>query len=141
MRDHGHHSLSALAAQQDKHHLSVAGGRGLVAYAVRGQIAFAAGDPLCADADREAAARDWLEHCRRNGWTPCVYEAAEERRALYGHLGLRSLKMAEEAIVELPSFSLAGGSRAALRSMVHKVRRRGLEVRRYERTVRRGARD
>ncbi|HEY7923509.1 MAG TPA: VTT domain-containing protein, partial [Vicinamibacteria bacterium] len=43
VRDHGHHSLSALAAQQDKHHLSVAGGRGLVAYAVRGQIAFAAG--------------------------------------------------------------------------------------------------
>lgn len=133
VRDHGHHSLSALAAQQDKHHLSVAGGRGLVAYAVRGPIAFAAGDPLCADADREAAARDWLEHCRRNGWTPCVYEAAEERRALYGHLGLRSLKMAEEAIVELPSFSLAGGSRAALRSMVHKVKRQGLEVTRYER--------
>jgi phosphatidylglycerol lysyltransferase len=133
VRDHGHHSLSALAAQHDKHHLSVADGRGLVAYAVRGQIAFAAGDPLCADADREAAARDWLEHCRRNGWTPCVYEAAEERRELYGHLGLRSLKMAEEAIVELPSFSLAGGSRAALRSMVHKVKRQGLEVSRYER--------
>ena len=121
------------AAQQDKHHLSVASGRGLVAYAVRGPVAFAAGDPLCADADSEAAARDWLEHCRKNGWTPCVYEAAEERRELYAHLGLRSLKMAEEAIVELPSFSLAGGARASLRSMVHKVRRQGLEVERYER--------
>jgi phosphatidylglycerol lysyltransferase len=41
--------------------------------------------------------------------------------------------MAEEAIVELPSFSLAGGKRAALRSMVHKVTRMGLEVRRYDR--------
>ena len=38
--------------------------------------------------------------------------------------------------MELPSFSLAGGSRAALRSMVHKVRRRGLEVRRYDRRCR-----
>ena len=134
--EHGRYSLSALAAQQDKHQLSVAGGRGLVAYAVRGRVALAAGDPLCADADREAAAREWLEHCRRNGWTPCVYEAAEERRELYRHLGLRSLKMAEEAIVELASFSLAGGSRASLRSMVKKVTRLGITVRRYDRRAR-----
>jgi hypothetical protein len=50
VRNYGHRSLSALAAQQDKHLLTVASGRGLVAYAVRGPVAFAAGDPLCADA-------------------------------------------------------------------------------------------
>ena len=44
-----------------------------------------------------------------------------------------SLKIAEEALIELPAFSLAGGKRAALRSMVHKVTRMGLEVRRYDR--------
>jgi phosphatidylglycerol lysyltransferase len=41
--------------------------------------------------------------------------------------------MAEEAILDLGSFSLAGGKRAALRSMVHKVARLGLVVRRYDR--------
>ena len=96
---------------------------------------FAAGDPLCAEADLEACARDWLEHCRHNGWTPCVYEAAEEALAVYRRLGLRSLKMAEEAIVDLGSFSLAGGKRAALRSMVHKATRMGLAVRRYDRAA------
>ena len=133
VREHGRRSLSAFAAQEDKHHLVVAGGRGLVAYAVRGHVAFAAGDPLCAEADLEACAREWLSHCRRNGWTPCVYEAAEECLPVYHRLGLRSLKMAEEAIVDLGSFSLAGGKRAALRSMVHKVTRMGLAVRRYDR--------
>jgi lysylphosphatidylglycerol synthetase-like protein (DUF2156 family)/membrane protein DedA with SNARE-associated domain len=133
VREHGRRSLSAFAAQGDKHHLVVSAGRGLVAYAVRGQVAFAAGDPLCADADLEACARGWLEHCRHNGWTPCVYEAAEECLPVYRRLGLRSLKMAEEAIVDLGSFSLAGGKRAALRSMVHKVTRMGLVVRRYDR--------
>jgi lysylphosphatidylglycerol synthetase-like protein (DUF2156 family) len=71
-------------------------------------------------------------HCRRHGWIPCVYQAAEESLSAY-RLGLRSLKTAEEAIVDLGSFSLAGGKRAALRSMVHKVARMGLVVRRYER--------
>jgi len=74
-----------------------------------------------------------MERCRHNGWTPCVYEGAEEALPVYRRLGLRSLKMAEEAIVDLASFSLAGGKRAALRSMVHKVTRMGLAVRPYER--------
>lgn len=133
VREHGRHSLSAFAAQEDKHHLIVADGRGLVAYAVRGHVGFAAGDPLCAEADLEACARDWLDHCRHSGWTPCVYEAAEESLAVYRRLSLRYLKMAEEAIVDLGSFDLSGGKRAALRSMVHKVTRMGLAVRRYDR--------
>ena len=135
VREHGRRSLSAFAAQEDKHHLMVAGGRGLVAFAVRGRVAFAAGDPLCAEADLEACARDWLGHCRHNGWTPCVYESAEESLPVYHRLGLRSIKMAEEAIVDLGSFSLAGGKRAALRSMVHKVTRMGLAVRPYDRAA------
>jgi phosphatidylglycerol lysyltransferase len=135
VREHGSHSLAAMAAQDDKHHLVVADGRGVVAYAVRGPVAFAAGDPLCAEADLESAAREWVAHCTRNGWTPCVYEAAEERLPVYRGLGLHGLKTAEEAIVDLGSFSLAGGQRSALRSMVHKVARMGLVVRRYERAA------
>ncbi|HXK09938.1 MAG TPA: phosphatidylglycerol lysyltransferase domain-containing protein [Vicinamibacteria bacterium] len=133
VREHGRRSLSAFAAQDDKHHLLVAGGRGLVAYAVRGHVAFAAGDPLCAEGDLEEGTREWLRHCLQNGWTPCIYEAPEESLSVYHRLGLRSLKMAEEAIVDLASFSLAGGKRAALRSMVHKVTRMGLVVRGYDR--------
>jgi phosphatidylglycerol lysyltransferase len=133
VRAHGRRSLSSFAAAPDKHHLAVAGGRGLVAYAVRGHVALAAGDPLCAPVDLEEAAREWVEHCHRNGWTACVYEATDEALPVYERLGLRALKMAEEAIIDLASFSLAGGKRAALRSMVHKVTRMGLVVRRYER--------
>ncbi len=132
---HGGRSLAAFATQDDKHHLAVAEGRGLVAFALRSGVAFAVGDPLAAPCDIEAAARDFLAHCRRHGWLPCFYEAAADSLPVYHRLGLRSLKMAEEAIVDLPGFSLAGGKRAALRSMVHKVSRMGLEVRRYERRL------
>ncbi|HVO12994.1 MAG TPA: phosphatidylglycerol lysyltransferase domain-containing protein [Vicinamibacteria bacterium] len=131
--EHGRRSLAAFAAQEDKHHLLVAQGRALVAFAVRGGVAFSAGDPLCAPDDLLPAASEFVAYCRRHGWTPCFYEAAEEPLCGYQRLGMRSLKMAEEAIVDLPSFSLAGGKRAALRSMVHKVTRMGLAVRRHDR--------
>jgi phosphatidylglycerol lysyltransferase len=129
---HGRHSLAAFAVQPDKNHLSVAGGEGLVAYAVRGAIALACGDPLAPPELFEPAVRDFLAFCRTNGWTPCIYEAAEEGLPVYRALGLRVLKIAEEAVLDLPRFSLAGGRRASLRSMVHKTMKMGLAVRRYE---------
>jgi phosphatidylglycerol lysyltransferase len=139
VHSHGQRSLSSFATLEDKHHLLVAGGRGLVAFAVRGHVAFAAGDPLCAPGDLEQAMSDFVLHCRRNGWTPCVYEAADAGLPAYRRLGMRTLKMAEEAIVDLAGWSLAGGKRAALRSMVHKVTRMGLVVRRYDRRMARDA--
>jgi phosphatidylglycerol lysyltransferase len=44
-----------------------------------------------------------------------------------------TVKIAEEAVIDLPAFSLAGGKRAALRSLVHKVTRAGLCRRPYAR--------
>jgi lysylphosphatidylglycerol synthetase-like protein (DUF2156 family) len=132
-RAHGRRSLAAFAVQPDKHHLLVAEGRGLVAYAVRRSVALACGDPLCSPEGLEESAHAFLEHCRRNGWTPCVYEAAEDNLPVYHRLGMRSLKVAEEAVIDLPSFSLAGGKRAALRALTHKVTRAGLTTRPYRR--------
>jgi phosphatidylglycerol lysyltransferase len=129
---HSRHSLSAFAVQNDKHHLLAAGGRALLAYAMRGSVALACGDPLAAEEDFEASVREYLEHCRRNGWTPCIYEAAEERLPAYDRLGLQFLKLAEEAMIDMKEFSLAGGKRAGLRAMVNKAARNGMKVIRYE---------
>jgi phosphatidylglycerol lysyltransferase len=132
-RAHGRHSLAAFAIQPDKHHLLVAGGRGLAAYAVRRSVALACSDPLCPPEGLRESVGAFAEHCRRNGWTHCVYEAAEENLPVYRALGMRSLKIAEEAVIDLPGFSLAGGKRAALRALVHKVARAGLTVQPYRR--------
>lgn len=132
-RSHGRLSLAAFAVREDKHHLLVAGGRGLVAYQTSGPIAIACGDPLCPDEDFEASVEEFVQHARRHGWTPCVYGAAEHRLPLYRSLAFGVLKVAEEGLIDLPSFSLAGGKREALRSMVRKAERAGLQVRRYDR--------
>ena len=135
VREHGRHSLASLATASDKRHVAVAEGRGVIAYAVCGGVAFAAGDPLCSEGDLEGAMREWTAHCLTRGLTPCVYEAAEEHVGTYARLGLRSLKMAEEAIVDLPGFGLAGGKRAGLRAMVHRAERASAEVRRDDRAA------
>lgn len=128
-------SLASFALDGDKHHLLVAGGRGLVAYAVRGGVALAAGDPLAAEDEMRVSVQAYLDHCRSNGWTPCIYEASEEMLPLYHALGLRGFKMAEEAVIDLATFSLAGGKRATLRAMVNKATKQGLVVTAYDRAT------
>ena len=126
-------SLASFALDGDKHHLLVAEGRGLVAYAVRAGVALAAGDPLAAEDEMRGSVQAYLDHCRSNGWTPCIYEASEDTLPIYRALGLRGFKMAEEAVIDLASFSLAGGKRATLRAMVNKAAKQGLAVVPYDR--------
>jgi len=130
---YGRRSLSTFAVQGDKHHLLVSGNRGLVAYATRGSVALTCGDPLAPDELFEGCVIEYMEFCRRSGWTPCFYEAAEERLPIYHGLGLRSLKIAEEAVLDLKEFSLSGNKRANVRAMVNKVAKAGMSVRRYDR--------
>ena len=86
-------SLSAFAIQSDKHHLLVMGGRGLVAYAVRGSVALACGDPIAPEEDFQGAVSEYVEYCRKNGWTPCIYEGAESRLPVCPYLRQPTLQL------------------------------------------------
>jgi phosphatidylglycerol lysyltransferase len=116
----GTHPLSAFAIQPDKHHLLVAGGQGLVAYAKKGHIAVACGDPLVSDDLFTSAADEFRNHCQRHGWNGCVFLAAEERLPAYHSLKMQTMKVADEAIVDLSRFQRA---------------RAGVEVQRYDRSA------
>lgn len=104
-QSHGNEPVSAFAIQSDKHHLLVANGQGLVAYATRGSVALACGDPVVSDELFVQAVEDYTRHCERRGWTPCVYLAAENRLPVYHSLKYQSVRVAEEAVVNLQAFT------------------------------------
>jgi lysylphosphatidylglycerol synthetase-like protein (DUF2156 family)/membrane protein DedA with SNARE-associated domain len=101
----GNQSAAAFAIQQDKHHLLVANGEALVAYATRGSVALACGDPLAPDETFSQAVEDYVVHCQRHSLLPCVYFASEERLPHYQRLKLQSAAAPEEAIVDLRTFA------------------------------------
>jgi phosphatidylglycerol lysyltransferase len=133
-RRHGHYSLSAFAARADKHHLVVAGERGLVAFAVRHSAAIACGDPLAPPEALEESVRDFVERCRRNGWTPAFYGVAEENVPGYGKAGLKLLQIAQEGVVSLRELNPPAWP-AALSAKLDEARAAGLRVRRYHRSL------
>jgi len=92
--------LSAFGLRPDKHHLLVADGRGLVAYAVRNAVAVACGGPLCAPEDVEASVRDFVAHCHKHGWSPCFYAVPEEDLPGHAAARLKSLRIGEEGLLD-----------------------------------------
>ena len=106
-RSYGNRSVSAFAIQRDKHHLLVAHRLGLVAYATRGSIALACGDPIAPDDLFAKAVEDYVIHCQRHSLVPCIYFASEERLPVYHALKLQATPVAAEAIVNLERLDIA----------------------------------
>ncbi|HEV7500566.1 MAG TPA: DUF2156 domain-containing protein, partial [Vicinamibacteria bacterium] len=122
--------LSAFGLRPDKHHLLVADGRGLVAYAVRNAVAVACGGPLCAPEDVEASVRDFVAHCHKHGWSPCFYAVPEEDLPGHAAARLKSLRIGEEGLLDpgavaAPAAAAGGGPPDAT----------ALEVWRYDRAA------
>jgi phosphatidylglycerol lysyltransferase len=97
---YGRHSADAFAVQPDKHHLLLADRRALAAFATKGAVAIACGDPMSSDEDFPGVVAEFTEHCVRHGWTPSFYLASEERLPIYQSLGYASQRAAEEAIID-----------------------------------------
>jgi len=104
-REYGTESVSTFTIQRNKHHLLVAGRQGLIGFATRGSIAVACGDPIVSREFFAQAVTDYVDHCGRHGWTPCVYFAAEECLPEYQALKMQSAAVSEEAIVNLKAFT------------------------------------
>jgi phosphatidylglycerol lysyltransferase len=101
---HARQPVAAFALRPDKHHLLVAGGRGLVAYTVRNAVAVACGGPLCAPGDLAEGTQDFVEHCRKHGWSPCLYAVPGDDLPAYAAARLKALRIGHEALVDLAAW-------------------------------------
>jgi phosphatidylglycerol lysyltransferase len=122
---HGRSHISCFVATADKRAVEL--GRGaVVAFRTIARVAVCAGDPLAPPELQAEAIADFVATCDRRGWEPCFYQTAPELRDAYREAGLRLLKFGEEALVDLPSFTLAVPERGNLRREVCRAGRAGL---------------
>jgi phosphatidylglycerol lysyltransferase len=102
---------------------------GLVMYAVCGSSWVALGDPVGPpDRARDLVYR-FLSQAEAHGVTPVFYEASAARLGDYIDLGLRAVKIGEEARVPLSGFTLAGGAHKSLRAALNRMQREGIGFR------------
>jgi lysyl-tRNA synthetase, class II len=118
-------SLSYFALRTDKLLIWAPSGKAAVAYRVVNGVSLAAGDPLGPSSAWPEAIAAWLDDCTRQGWTPAVLACGTPGGTAYRRAGLDVIELGDEAIVDVPGFSLQGRSMRGVRQAVGRMRRAG----------------
>ena len=127
--EHGVDSLDFFALRHDKSYFFSADRSAFVAYRVIAGCALIGGDPVGEEAEFQELLERFREYARGRGWRIGVLAASETRLPLYQTLGLRALKLGDEAIVRASSFSLEGRAIRKVRQSVSRLEREGYQLR------------
>ena len=125
---HGRSSLAALTLLKDKAYFFSASGNSFIAYVPKGRGAVVLGDPIGPPEEAADVIRGFQEFCRLNDWTPGFYQTQPDLLPLYGQLGFRALKIGEEAVVDLLTFTTSGKAGQDLRSARNKLTKLGHRI-------------
>ncbi len=112
----------------DKHHLFAADDNAFLGYKVVRSVAVCLGGPIGDEQSFNGLIEAFLEHCELNGWIPAFHQATPDEVDRLSRFGLKALKIGEEAIVDVGSFSLLGSHFKSMRSKVGRMEREGWRV-------------
>ena len=126
VRRHGRGTLDYFALRDDKQFFFLRDS--LVAYAVYGGIALVSPDPIGPEAERADVLAAFRTFAESHGWSVAVMAAGADWLPIYHAAGLHSIYMGDEAIVDVPTFSLEGGKMKGLRQACSRLARHGYTV-------------
>ncbi len=124
----GTDALCYFHLRRDRSYIFAPDGQGFLSYAIRGDVALLGGDPVAAPQFVRPLIRYALDMFAANGVKVSVIGASAEAMAHYRALGMRALKIGEEATVDLRDFDrsrLAKRVRRAARA----IEARGIAMR------------
>ncbi|MBB3110240.1 phosphatidylglycerol lysyltransferase [Paenibacillus phyllosphaerae] len=122
---YGHNAHTHLYFMGDKQFFWEAEGFALIVYRKAGNRRIVLGDPI---GEAEAVLRvidQFIRKCRSERSVPVFYQVKAAGLALYERYGLQSVKLGEEAQINLPSFHTAGKAWLKLRTRLNKFERNG----------------
>ena len=129
VRAHGHDSLAFFALRRDKSWFFSPSRRSFLAYRVVGGVALVSGDPIGDATEVPELLAEFQRVCHARGWRLALLSVRAELLPLAKRLGLRAIKLGDEAIVRPERFSLEGRSIRKVRQSVARLRRAGYSFR------------
>jgi phosphatidylglycerol lysyltransferase len=106
-----------------------------IAYRVAGNVALALGDPVGPEKEIEPTLREFVEFCRDNGWGMGFHQVLPDFLPIYRRVRLKKLKIGDDAIVDLKSFTMEGKAKKEFRYKLRQMEGLGVEARHYEAPV------
>ncbi|HMA27783.1 MAG: bifunctional lysylphosphatidylglycerol flippase/synthetase MprF [Solirubrobacterales bacterium] len=126
VREHGTDSLDPFTLREDKSFHFAAGG--FVAYRVLRETAVVSGDPVGPPGSAAAVLESFVRFAQERGWNVVVTAASDRHLQECKRLGLRVLRIGDEAVVDPRRFSLEGRPIRKVRQSIARIKRQGWRV-------------
>jgi phosphatidylglycerol lysyltransferase len=127
-RLYGKNSISYFALTKDKSYFFSASGRSVISYVLQGRVAVVAGDPIGPEEEMLATIQQFLAFCSEQDWTTVFWQVRDATVDLYRNAGLHLVKIGEDAIITLQTFTLAGNAMANVRSSAKRAEKEGIRI-------------
>ncbi len=125
VRRHGRDTLAYFKLRNDQHYLFSADRRAFLGYRVENGVLLVSGDPVGPDDALPGLLRELGSFAEVRGLRLAALGVGERLRPLWAQLGLRSLYLGDEAIVETAAFSLDGRPIRKVRQSVTRLEKQG----------------
>jgi phosphatidylglycerol lysyltransferase len=128
---YGRSSLDFFKYWPDKSYFFSENRQCYIAYRVGGGYAVALGDPVGPVEEIEDTTRRFVEYCTNNDWRIAFHQTLPDFLTLYQQLGFRKLKIGDDAIVDLATFTLEGKEAKKLRHEINQLEKQGIQFTLY----------
>jgi lysyl-tRNA synthetase class 2 len=122
---YGRDSLAFFTLRRDKSYLFSKSGRAFLAYRVVSGTVLISGDPVGDDEELDELMHEVRRLARANGWRVAVLGASAGQLERYKRLGMRAIKLGDEAVLRAEDFTLEGRSVRKVRQSVARLERAG----------------
>ena len=122
---HGNSSLDFFKLWDDKSYFFSEDRRSFLAYKTSNNVAIALGDPVGPEQELESITRAFVCYCSDNGWRVAFYSVVPKLLPMYRRLGMQTLKIGEEAMIDLERFRSRTAGRKKFRWVKRKFEREG----------------
>jgi lysyl-tRNA synthetase, class II len=126
---HGRDSLAFFALRRDKCYFFSSTRRAFLAYRVISGAALVSGDPVGDEQEFDALLAEFRRVVHARGWRLAILGASRESLVRYERLGLRAIKLGNEAVLDPGEFSLEGRAIRKVRQSVSRLTKAGYRFR------------
>ncbi len=132
VRAHGSDTLSFFKLRTDEHYFFSGDGRAFVGYRIENGVLLLSGDPVGPPQCFDGLLREVRGFAEARGLKLGAVGASEQLCPLYERIGLKTIYLGDEAIVELDKFSLEGRAIRKVRQSVHRLTKAGYSAEVHE---------
>lgn len=127
-RKYGTNTISYFALEMGKSFFFSNSGKSFISYVLEGDVAVVAGDPVGPEEEMVSVISQFISFCHEQDWTTIFWQVRDVYTKLYRQAGMHLLKIGEDPIITIDTFTLVGKTMANVRTSIRHAEKAGLDV-------------